>query len=73
MKEECIHDFSIYGMYGFQFATSEIDSFCKIDLMIKRIEKRGLEGLLVKIISGKIERFERFHHRVSDKNRQYTG
>jgi hypothetical protein len=67
MEEEGIHGFSIYGVYGFQFATSEIYGFCKIDLMIKRIEKRGPKGLIVKIISGKIECFERFHHRVSDK------
>jgi hypothetical protein len=44
MKEEGIHDFGVYGRYRIKFVTSEINSFCKIDLMIKRIRKRGLEG-----------------------------
>ena len=61
MKEEGIHDFSIYSVYNFQCTTSEIDNFRKIDLMVKRIRKSCFECLGVKSISGKIEVLEGFH------------
>ena len=61
MKEESIHNFSIYGAYSFQLATSEINDFRKIDLMVKRIRKSCFECLGVKSISGKIEVLKGFH------------
>jgi hypothetical protein len=67
MEEEGIHDFRIYSGNGLKFETGEIDSFCKIDLMVKGIKKRCLEGIRLKGISGEIERLESFHFLGNNK------
>ena len=61
MEEEGVHYFSIYIGNGMKFRASKVDGFRKIGFMIKRIKKRGLEGLWVKVISSKVECLESFH------------
>jgi|GEM_PF-7037883 len=61
MEEESVHYFRISSGDRCESMAGKIDGFGKIDFMIKRIKKRGFEGLWIKVISGEIEGLESFH------------
>ncbi|HBB04299.1 TPA: hypothetical protein DCZ39_05410 [Patescibacteria group bacterium] len=61
VEEESIDYLMIYIFYRLESRTSEIDSFRKINFMIKGIGKRRFECCVVKVISSEIEGLESFH------------
>ena len=71
MEEESVHYFRISSGDRCESMAGKIDGFGKIDFMIKRIKKRGFEGLWIKVISGEIEGLESFHS-LSRKNKVYS-
>lgn len=61
MEEKCVYNLRVDIFDRYEIGTLEIDSFCKMNFLIKRIKKRRFEGLRVKGVSIEIESLESFH------------